>query len=115
MLPSPGDAVTVTKKKRPGRVVVRNDNDTAVRFLWGAEGKRHADGTVDIPAHASRRIRVYRKSVVTVVLAGSEYAVGVRRHLKVPRDGTALPPGVAHGHAVFEAYVVPWVRKAIGA
>jgi hypothetical protein len=115
VLPSPGDAVTVTKKMRPGRVVVRNDNDTAIRFLWGAEDRRRADGSVDVPAHGARTIRVYRKSVVTVVLAGTEYAVGVKRHLKVPRDGTALPPGVAPGHGVFEAYVVRWVRKAIGA
>jgi hypothetical protein len=78
-------------------VVVRNDNDGPVRFYWGAEGRRRADGFVDIPANGARKIKVLRRSPVTVVLAGTDYAVDVHRHLRVPHDGSALPPGVEHG------------------
>lgn len=112
VLPSPGDLVDVTRKK-PGTVRVVNSNDVAVQFLWGAEGRKRADGRVDIPAHASRTIQIERRSLVTVVLAGSDYAVGIKRHLRPPTNGSALPPGVEHGHGVFEAYTVKWVRRAI--
>jgi hypothetical protein len=114
VLPSPGDAVSLTNKRRPGHVVVHNDNATPVQLLWGAEGRKRADGRVDVPAHGSRTIRVERKSLVTVVLAGSEYAVGVRRHLKAPTDGTALPPGVEQGHGLFQVVLTKWVRRATG-
>ena len=67
-------------------------------FYWGAEGRRRADGVVDIPAHATRTIEVLRKSLVIAIVAGSEFAIDIRRHFKMPRDGTALAPGVEHGH-----------------
>jgi hypothetical protein len=83
--------------------------------VWGAEGRHRADGSVDVPAHGARTITVLRKSVVTVVLAGTDRAVGVRRHLKAPRDGTALPPGVEPGHGPFQAILTRWVQRTIGA
>jgi hypothetical protein len=113
VLASPGDAVNLTKKGRPGKMVVRNDNAASVRFLWGAETRRHPDGMVEIPAHGSVTIEVLRKSLVTLVLAGAEYAVGFERHLKPPRDGTALPPGLEHGHGLLQAMDAKWVRRAI--
>jgi hypothetical protein len=114
VLPSPGDAVELTKKRHRGQVVVHNDNAAAVRFYWGAEGRRRADGIVDIPAHGSRRIEVLRKSLVILVVAGSDFAIDVRRHFKVPHDGTALPPGVEPGHGLFEVRRTRWVRRATG-
>jgi hypothetical protein len=114
VLPSPGDAVVLTKKRRPGQVIVRNGNDVGVRFYWGAEGRRRADGFVDIPAHGAAKIQVLRRSLVTVVLAGNEYAVDARRHFKVPQDGTALPPGVEHGHGLLDIGLTKWVRRVTG-
>jgi hypothetical protein len=114
VLPSPGDLVEVVAQK-PGRVRVLNGNDVPVRFFWGAEGHKHPDGRVDVPAHASRTIRIERRSLVTVVLAGAEYAIGIERHLQPPTNGSALPPGVEHGHSEFQAVGVKWVRKVIGA
>jgi hypothetical protein len=113
VLPSPGDAVQLTRKKRPGRVLVHNDNDVAISFLWGAEKHKRADGRVTVPPHASRAIRIERRSLVTVVLAGTEYALGIRRHLRPPRDGSELPPGFEQGHSIFEAWDTHWVKKAI--
>lgn len=113
VLPSPGDAVHLTKKHRPGRVVVHNDNDTAIRFVWGAQDHQRADGRVDVPAHGSRKVMIQRRSVITVVLAGPEFAIGIERHLRPPRDGTALPPGLEHGTDVFHARLTKWVQKAI--
>jgi hypothetical protein len=112
VLPSPGDVVDVATK-RPGRVRVLNGNDVPIRFMWGAEGHKHPDGRVDVPAHSSRTIRIERRSLVTVVLAGTDFALGIERHLQPPRNGTALPPGVAPGHDTFAVYNVKWVRKAI--
>jgi hypothetical protein len=114
VLPSPGDFVDITRK-RPGKLRVFNGNDTAVQYLWGAEGRKRADGRVDIPAHASKTIRIQRRSLFTLVLAGGEYAVGVERHLRPPTDGSALPPGVEHGHTEFHSYTVKWLMNAIGA
>jgi hypothetical protein len=115
VLPSPGALVSLTKKGRPGKVVVRNDNAAPVQFLWGAETRRRPDGMVEIPAHGAKTIEVLRKSLVTLVLIGSEYAVGFERHLRPPRDGTALPPGLEHGHGIFQATDTKWVRRAIKA
>ena len=115
VLPSVGDAVSLSNKRRPGRVVVRNDNAVPVELLWGAEGRKRADGRMVVPAHASRTIRIERKSLVTVVLAGSEFAVGVRRHLRAPTDGTALPPGVQQGHGLFQVVLTKWVQRATAA
>jgi hypothetical protein len=114
VLPSPGDAVDVARK-RPGRVRIANGNDVPIRFFWGAEDHKHPDGRVDVPAHGTRTIHIERRSLVTVVLAGSDYAVGIERHLRPPTDGTALPPGVEHGHDVFGAYATRWVRRVLGA
>ncbi len=114
VLPSPGDSVHLTEKKRPGRVVVRNDNEVAISFLWGAEKRKRADGRVTVPAHASRTIRIERRSLVTVVLAGTEYALGIKRHLRPPRDGSELPPGLEHGHGIFQIFDTRWVKRAIG-
>jgi len=112
VLPSPGDAVEVVAKQ-PGRIRVRNDNDFAVRYYWGADGHKHPDGRADIAPHSSRTIRVERRSVVTVVLAGADYALGVERHLRPPRDGSAKPPGVSPTFGPFELPTVHWVRKLI--
>jgi hypothetical protein len=114
VLPSPGDAVHVTKKKQPGRVLVHNDNDVTIQFVWGAEKHKRADGRVTVPPHASRTIRIERRSLATVVLAGTEYAVGIQRHLRPPRDGSELPAGIEQGHGIFQVYDTRWVKKAIG-
>jgi hypothetical protein len=113
LLPPLGDAVSLTKNRRPGRVLVHNDNDTAVRFLWGADHHRRADGAVDVPAHSSVRIEVRRRSVVTLVLAGAEFDVGLQRHLEPPRGGGALPPGVEPGLEHFDVSDTKWVQRAI--
>jgi hypothetical protein len=114
VLASPADSVTVTAG-RPGRARVRNDNDVPIRFLWGAEDHKHADGRVDVPAHAARTIRIERRSLLTLVLAGRDYGIGFARHLRPPRGGTALPPGLSHGSDVLHASLTPWVNKAVGA
>jgi hypothetical protein len=116
VLASPGDAVHLTKSKRAGRAVVHNDNDTAVRYVWGAVGHHHADGFVDLPAHSARRIEIRRRSVVTLVLAGAYFAVVLQRHLHPPRDGTALPPGVEPGLESSSIAVgsTRWVQRALG-
>lgn len=113
VLPSPATAMTFEKKVRRGLALVSNNNDYAVRFYWGAEHRKRPDGFVDVPAHTSQTIRIYRKSLVTLAVVGTEYAIGVKRGLKVKRDGTALAPGLDPGHGIPQARSVHWVRQRV--
>ena len=112
VLPSPGDLVEVVAR-RPGRVRVLNGNSVPIRFLWGAEGHKHADGRVDVPAYGSKTIRIQRRSLMTVVLTSADFALGIERGLQPPTNGSALPPGIAKGHGVIQASLTHWVKKAI--
>jgi hypothetical protein len=112
VLPPLQDHVSV-ERKRPGRAVVHNDLDTPIRFMWGAQDHKRADGRVDIPAHSSRSIDVERRSLLTLVLADGDYGLGSARHLRPPRDGSALDPGLPDGFDLLHASLTHWVRKAI--
>ena len=47
-------------------------------------------------------------------MAGTDYGIGLARHLRPPHDGSALPPGLPPHADVMHARLTKWVEKAIG-
>lgn len=81
--------VTVVKAKRPGRIRVTNDNERAVRFLWGSFENDEPDGRTWVAAHDAKSIRVRRRAVDWIaIFRGNLIGIGRVRGIELPR-GTA--------------------------
>ncbi|MDF1602538.1 hypothetical protein [Nocardioides sp. YIM 152315] len=92
---------------RKGLLSVTNDNDAAVRLLFGPRrGKR--DGRVSIPAHSTRTVRIQRHTIAWMALIGpgslrgsglSSPGIaghGIVKHIKIKGDPLPRPKGGDH-------------------
>lgn len=68
--------IKVGKVDRPGRLRVTNDNNRAVRFLYGSFRQDRPDGRARVPAHDSVVIRVHRHKIDWIAILGRSVFVG---------------------------------------
>lgn len=94
---TPVRRVHVVKLDRPGRLRVTNDNDRAVRFLYGSFKEARPDGRAWVEAHDSLVVRVDRHRIDWIaILARSVLAgIGHVRGIELPGDSLSHRASVA--------------------